>query len=471
MTHPDPPSVTIGHWTDRGPSHVENEDCAAAGAVGAGVALVLADGMGGRDRGGMAARIAVNTVSSVLGEGAPTAHTLHEALEAAHVNIQHLSAKDGTRRLGAACAVALIDGTRLWMANTGDVRIYRVMESGGIVRLSRDHTLLQQRLDAGEIEWSRSQGHPDGRVLSGFLGQRGKLFALVEETPLPLRVGDRLVLCSDGVGATVKDAEIGQLAAAHAPDLAARMLVALARERGSRDDATAVVALLGPPGVAQAGPLAVLELPTPEPTVLDRSVVAQLVRRRDRRSVIIAAAGTLLFLAVVARLWTLGSDAPPSVAGTPPVLRSDPEEPGPATPDAGPADVGPEQPPGRPKTVVEALARPGRQRQELLEILQGRHRQELLALGKLPALAADASLPPPLPLIFDADRSDEERALILAGHLRELVLDGDVGGLRRLDAETTFRATRPEVARSLLGLIEMKAEPLFQRWALEHLGR
>lgn len=478
MTQPPPPSVIIGHWTERGPAHVENEDCAAAGVVPSGLALVLADGMGGRDMAAMAARVAVNTVSSVLAEATANQHLIQRALEAAHLNLQQLSAKDGTRRLGAACAVGVIEGSRFWMGNTGDVRVYRVLQSGGTVRLSQDHTLLQQRLDAGEIEWSRSQGHPDGRVLSGFLGQRGSLTALVEDAPLPLRVGDRLVLCSDGVGATVKDSEIGQLASTLTPAMAARKMVEFARERGSRDDATVIVAQLGQPD--QEGitaPLAVLVLPPPpESTVLDRSTLVQMVLRRDKRAIALAAAiAALVLVALIVRAWLLDSSdtAPPAQTPTISMLRGAPGDIEPPEPDAGPApDVAAtaEAPP-RPQTVAEALSRQGAARQEILDVLQGRHRQELLALGKLPALAPDSTLPPPLPRIFDAAGDDDERTLILAGHLQELVLDGDTLGLRRLDAETTFRAARPEVARILVRLVEMQTEPLFQRWALEHLRR
>lgn len=464
----------VAFWTDRGPAHPENEDVAAAGRLCAGYALVLADGMGGRDKSSMAARIAVNTVGSVLDEGAASEGVMRRALTSAHANIQALSARDGSRRLGAACAVVVVDGGRIWIANTGDVRIYRVMQTGGIARLSHDQTLLQQRLDREELAWSESFGHPDGRVLSGFLGQRGNLSAMIEDAPVPLRPGDRVVLCTDGVSSVLRDSEIGQIAARDAPEEAARTLVQRARERGSRDDATAIVAQPGAGGDAVELPFGLLELPPPpEASVLDRSVVVQAVRRRDRKALVLGIAGAVVVTGLAVALYrAAGTDerheqgaGPPAVIDGLGAVDEAPDVM--AATDAGPApDVH-----VRPETVVEALAQGAPQRRELLDILQGAHRQELLAHGKLPPLAADDALPQPLPKVLDAARPDDERVLILQGYLLELVLDRDVEALRRLDAELTVRVSRPEVARMMVRFVEVQTEPLFQRWGLEQLRR
>lgn len=478
MTDPAP---IVGYWTDRGSGHPENEDLAGAGRCRTGFVLVVADGLGSRDKSSMAARVAVNTVGSVIDEGGQaSASLLRRALVTAHVNIQQLSARDGSRRLGAACAVAVVDQSRVWFANTGDVRVYRVMQTGGLVRLSHDQTLLQQRLDRNELDWSESHGHPDGRVLSGFLGQRGELVALVEDSPVPLRPGDRVVLCTDGVSSVLKDSEIGQIVTDLPPDEAARTLVERAREKGSRDDATAVVALTGVGGAAAelfCEPFGALTLPPPpEPSVLDRSVVVQAVRRRDRTALVVAGAVALLIAAVALKLHQVSTESDHHIEGTrPPATVTGVE----GLPSPGEEDGGDRAPSAkdtvtavpRPESVSEALTIGGPHRQELLDILQGAHRRELLAQGTLPPLAADASLPPPLPHILDAARSDDDRALILGGTMLELVLDRDAEGLRRLDAEMTARMNRPDLTRMMVHFVEIQTEPLFQRWALEQLKR
>jgi protein phosphatase len=469
--------LRAGHCTDRSPSHRENEDCFALGVWRHGFAVIVADGMGGRSRGATAARIAIDELCGTLERSPDTAppDLLRLGLEAAHVGIQRIGADPSGRRLGAACAAALIQGGRFWVANTGDVRVYRVPAGGGIVRLSLDHTLLQQRVDRGEIDWSSSHGHPDARVLSGFLGQRGALRFSIDDDAVPLKVGDRIVVCSDGVGSAVRDTEIGRVASSLDPVDAAVQLVALARAKGSRDDVTAVVVeLLSSSEGAFLEPLALVESLEPEPSALEASTLFTLPKgpAPTRLIGLVAALVLVVVVAFGAILWGISGDhVPDRPAG--PLQSAQAGEPQPVSaiaPDAAApaADAAPAEAP--PATVTEALTRKGRDRDAMMMVLQGRHRRELLAQGPPPQLASDASLPEPLPDILDRELSVAERATLLRKHLEALVLASDAAGLRRLDAEITFRARRGDVAQVLLQLIDTNPEPIVQRWALEQLG-
>lgn len=479
------PYLIVGHCSTRGGSHEENEDAFSVDRTPSGTAVVVADGMGGRQAGASAARIVVNTVTAALYEPqscVPAA--LRGAMERAHQKLQELADPEGgPRRLGAACAVAIVQQGRVFVGNSGDVRVYRIPSSGGIIRLTLDHTVLQERVDAGEVTWSESHGHPDGRILRGFLGQRDRLVVSIDEEPLPLSLGDRLLVCTDGLGSVARDSEIGQVGGALSPMLAAEKLVELARQRGSRDDTTVVVA-----EVTDDENLATRSLAGAASPIASRepSVARPLPKRTAPRRILDPrlwlALGLVSAVLLGYRIKTC-SEEPGSSAGLRPQanLVAPPEGvvPGAApradaavtteTEDAGAGSASSEGLP--PRTIAEALQRHADVRTELMTVLQGRHRQELLAYGTPPSLAPDETLPKPLPSIFDSSGDQEARALALRQHLEDLVLAGDAEGLRRLDAEMTFRARRPDMARVLLRMLDSNPEPLLQRWALEHLGQ
>ena len=133
------------------------------------------------------------------------------------------------------------EGPRWLLANLGDSRIYREA-AGRLERVSVDHSLVQELVDAGRITPAQAAVHPHRHVVTRALGGD---FADADYFLLPVTAGERLLLCSDGVTEMLDDARVAAVlagaAGAAGASAAAEALVAAAVEAGGRDNATAVV--------------------------------------------------------------------------------------------------------------------------------------------------------------------------------------------------------------------------------------
>jgi protein phosphatase len=125
------------------------------------------------------------------------------------------------------------------LANLGDSRIYR-HTGEALVRVSVDHSVVQELVDAGMITEEEAAVHPERHIVTRALG--GPEPVEPDVFVLPLAGAERVLLCSDGVTGMVTDAEIEVLLGAHAdPRGAAEQVVAAAVAAGGIDNATAVV--------------------------------------------------------------------------------------------------------------------------------------------------------------------------------------------------------------------------------------
>ncbi|GAA5155339.1 protein phosphatase 2C domain-containing protein [Nocardioides marinquilinus] len=213
--------------------------------------FVVADGMGGHDRGDVASRIVVEEFARLADEGYDhlrgpeiVAETLREAQA-------RIAAYDDEQRArgaadfsaGTTAVVALLieqsRETKWLLANLGDSRIYRFNE-GVLEQVSVDHSVVQELVEAGVITADAAAVHPERHVITRALGGEGPVEA--DYFVLPLSGAERLMLCSDGVSGMIDDAVIGHImATASDPRDAADRVVAAAVEAGGADNATAVV--------------------------------------------------------------------------------------------------------------------------------------------------------------------------------------------------------------------------------------
>ncbi|MFC8789419.1 MerR family transcriptional regulator [Streptomyces cinereoruber] len=213
-----------------------NQDRAHAGPR----LLAVADGYGAA--GDLAAGAALAALSAVEGLPAPgdRAGDLLNALEDA---VHRADAGVGAAAPGSGTTLTagVWTGSRLALAHVGDGRAY-LLRDGDLVRLTRDHTAVQARVDAGELDPAEAAAHPDRalllRALDGAEGGPVPDLSLHEGRP-----GDRWLLCTDGLSAVVPEAELrAALAAGAGPEDTARALLALADGRGGPDNASCVVA-------------------------------------------------------------------------------------------------------------------------------------------------------------------------------------------------------------------------------------
>jgi serine/threonine protein phosphatase PrpC len=224
--------------TDVGTVRKNNEDSAFAGSS----LLMVADGVGGAAAGEIASSSATYVVSAAAlmeGRRVAAAELLERALTFAHRQI-HTDATHRADRHGMATTATAIltDGTTVVLAHVGDSRAYRY-RSGRLTQLTRDDSLLQDLLDCGAVRPEDAHTYPYRNVITKSLGQGEDLDLVM--TPLTLAVGDRILVCSDGVTDFVDDVQLAE-AMTHDIEVAAERIVAEALQRKSRDNVTCVVA-------------------------------------------------------------------------------------------------------------------------------------------------------------------------------------------------------------------------------------
>ncbi|MBZ5613486.1 MAG: protein phosphatase 2C domain-containing protein [Acidobacteriia bacterium] len=209
---------------------------------------VVADGMGGYEGGQEASRLAVETLVARYRDfgGDDPQQALVEALQAAHDQVRQYSfAHPELRGMGTTCtAAAIVRGTdgdaehdALYYVHVGDTRLYLIRD-GQIRRVTRDHSYVGRLIESGIISPEEAENHPHRNILTAALGTNPDLIMDSPGRPEPLRAGDVLLLCSDGLWGQVRDAEILEAVDNKNLEHAGHELIALARERGGPDNIT-----------------------------------------------------------------------------------------------------------------------------------------------------------------------------------------------------------------------------------------
>lgn len=223
---------------------------------------VVSDGIGGHRAGEVAAELAINYISETVSQsnGKNPIQIMESAIHAASQAIAaHSASKEEQHGMGATCACVWIEGQNLFIAYVGDSRIYLVRD-GSIQRLTIDHTWVQEAIDRGIITPAQAHDHPNVHVIRRHLGSvelpdvdfRLRLNGN-EDTQqahdnqgAPLKPGDILLMCTDGLTDMVWEDEILRLILTrNSLQSAAEDLIAQANERGGHDNVT--VLLIGVP--------------------------------------------------------------------------------------------------------------------------------------------------------------------------------------------------------------------------------
>jgi protein phosphatase len=237
-------------WRGRRPANEdalgkrEPVDAALRGRLGC--LYVIADGMGGHQAGEVASAVAVETVlDAYFRADADPSTALRGAVAAANRRVCEAAGSspewEGMGSTLVACAI--VDGTAC-VAHVGDSRAYLVRD-GRCIRLTRDHLWVIETLALDDAAAAR---HPRRNVLSRAIGVDEAVEA--DCVVHPLAPGDRVLLCTDGLTNAVQDDEIHALLLRPTPRAAARRLVALARLRRTRDNASTIAVFVDPPGAS-----------------------------------------------------------------------------------------------------------------------------------------------------------------------------------------------------------------------------
>ncbi len=235
--------------TDVGRVRKQNQDaCRFLGfALGDGtevLAAVVCDGMGGAKAGNIASEMAVEIFMEELQKDfyAPsvTDAQILCAVKTANRRIYEKARSDPDYEgMGTTLVAAVSDGSRVTVANVGDSRCYLIRD-GNIQQLTKDHSVVEDMVDRGEIERADAWKHPRRNYITRALGAEDQV-----ECDLfyrDLEMGDVLLLCSDGLSGVVNPQELlfeivygGEL------ETAVERMVNIALERGAPDNVTALI--------------------------------------------------------------------------------------------------------------------------------------------------------------------------------------------------------------------------------------
>lgn len=227
--------ATFGSRTDVGCVREHNEDSLAVAPP----LYVVCDGMGGHAAGEVASEIAVDVICD-RAPAHPDASALGQAVEEANLAIIR-AAREGVGRagMGCTCTAAMLEKDKLVIAQVGDSRAY-LLHKGQTQQLTRDHSLVADLIEAGQITEAEARVHPQRSVITRALGSDPRTQPDLFE--LTVEAGDRLLLCSDGLSTMLEDDQIAKILASHSePQRCAAQLVNEAVGRGGYDNVTVIV--------------------------------------------------------------------------------------------------------------------------------------------------------------------------------------------------------------------------------------
>ena len=199
----------------------------------------VCDGMGGHAAGEVASSIAVETSAKTAPHTADPA-LLGAAIEAANAAVIE-AALNGLGKPGMGCTAtaAYIEGNTIAIAHVGDSRAY-LLHEGTLIRVTRDHSYVEELVDAGEITADEARVHPNRSVITRALGSDPAMYA--DHFSLNIEEGDRLILCSDGLSSMIPDGEIENIATqSSTAQICTDNLVDAALAAGGSDNCTVVV--------------------------------------------------------------------------------------------------------------------------------------------------------------------------------------------------------------------------------------
>ena len=207
--------------------------------------FIVADGMGGHAAGEIASQMAVDVLAAELAgvndlTAGEAGQKLSDALKLANRTVYQRTTRELEKSgMGSTASALLISDAHYLIGHVGDSRIYRV-RNGEMQQLTRDHSLVQEQVDAGLITAEQARHHPQSNVITCCIGMSGDIDpdVIAGET----KVGDVFLLASDGLTGMVEDKRLLQLLQSRAsPERIVNAMISDANNNGGIDNITAIV--------------------------------------------------------------------------------------------------------------------------------------------------------------------------------------------------------------------------------------
>ena len=203
--------------------------------------LIVADGMGGYTGGEYASTMVVDTIAKVVNEATEMSTEVLEnaILQANRMVYEKSQSYKELEGMGTTAVVAYVQEDTLYWAHVGDSRLY-IYGSEGLLRMTKDHSMVQQLVEAGTITEEEVIHHPKRNMLTRAIG----VYETVEVDTGVVEVhqNDRILLCSDGLSGYIEESKIEQvLSEENNESRALEDLVHLVYDAGARDNVTIVL--------------------------------------------------------------------------------------------------------------------------------------------------------------------------------------------------------------------------------------
>jgi len=231
--------------SDKGKIRPDNQDAFAFRSLDGDVLAVVCDGMGGAAAGLLASNIAcVSFISfmetAMLASGGKSiAENLRAAADLANLKVYERASKDEScNGMGTTLVAIYLNHDGAILLNVGDSQAYRV-SGGNLIKLTHDHSVVQEMLDRGQITREQAKLHPRKNVITRAIGGESAVRSDVFESDV--KEGDIFLLCSDGLTNALDDETLLNCCVeSYEPEDICQALINAALENGARDNVTVV---------------------------------------------------------------------------------------------------------------------------------------------------------------------------------------------------------------------------------------
>jgi len=240
--------LVVAARSDVGMIRAGNEDSFHSNADETGGIFIVADGMGGHAAGEVASEMAVEILRDQLAplrdlHDRNAADKVMNALRGANLAIYNRTVTETDKQgMGTTASVLIISGRRYLIGQVGDSRIY-LLRDGALRQLTKDHSYVQEQVDAGFLTPEQARYHPYSNVITRCVGASDDVDP--DTFAGEAREGDLFLVASDGLTGMVDDRRLHQLLSSRAePQRIVDSLIAEANGRGGLDNITAILVLV-----------------------------------------------------------------------------------------------------------------------------------------------------------------------------------------------------------------------------------
>ncbi len=231
----------LGIETDVGNKRTFNEDSVGYYEEEDFGIFVIADGMGGHNAGEVASKIAIDTIIEYVinhQKDRSEEEILNEAILSANRKIYRESLlNESCNGMGTTLVGAFVRGNNLTMVNIGDSRGY-ILKDGQLVKVTKDHSLVQELLDNGTITNEEAKNHPNKNVITRALGTNPVVTA--DYYSLDIRGVSKILLCSDGLTNEVSEEDIFRILQGYDGNQCME-LINMSKKNGGRDNISIII--------------------------------------------------------------------------------------------------------------------------------------------------------------------------------------------------------------------------------------